>query len=483
MQARALTYPARLLAIAVAYAVTARLGQLVAIDPGNVTAVWIPSGIAVGAMILWGGGVWPAVWIGAFAYNFWFYRHSGRLIEAPVAMFLAVGIATGNTLMARTGSALVNFVQGFGEDLGRPRDALAYLGLAGLLGTTISATVGTAVLLLGEQIIPAQVGMVWTTWWFGDATGVVLVAPCVVLYGRLGLPDLSGRRRWALLGGAAALLLLLVLIFGDRAPHGLATLALALPVGLLSWTAFALGRRITVLAALLIGIAAVWATAHGQGPLVGADLNDSLILLHSFLDTAALTGLLLATTVRGTRNPAVIVPGSVPVMAGRGTIPGTAEQQVQMEQALAQRRREESALADRVRALAEEARTLERQLERRATERDAVLAVLPDLFYVIERSTQRFVMTSEAFAREAAGLGRDAMIGRTIYDVLPPELALHLGEQHREVFSTGDVLQVVETLPLATGARRCDTLKAPFRGPDGEVTGLVSSSRLPLSDP
>lgn len=483
MKARALTYPARLVAITVAYVVTARLGQVVAIEPGNVSAVWIPSGIAVGAMILWGGGVWPAVWIGAFAYNFWFFRDGGTMIEAPVAMFLAVGIATGSTLMARAGSALVGFVQGFGEDLGRPRDALAYLGLAGLLATTISATVGTAVLLLGEQIVPARVGLVWTTWWFGDATGVILVAPLVVLFGRLGFPRFPGRRAWAPVGGAAALLLLLYLSFGAHAPRGTTTIALALPVTLLSWTAFVLGRRITALTAFLVAAVAVWATAHGEGPLVGTHLNESLILLHAFLDTAAFTGLLLATTVRAARSPTVIVPGSAPPSPAGAPGPGTSEQHRQMEQAIAQRRREESALADRVRALADEARTLERQLERRATERDAILAVLPDLFYVIDRSTQRFVMASEAFAREAAGLGRDAMIGRTIYDVLAPELALYLGEQHREVFSTGDVLQVIETLPLATGPRRFDTLKAPFRGPDGEVTGLVSSSRRPLTDP
>ena len=473
MDLRPLTYPARLGAIAVAYFLAARLGQLVAIEPGNVSVVWIPSGIAVGALILWGAGMWPAVWLGAFGYNLWFYLHGG-IIDPPIAMLIAVGIATGSTLMALAGSTLVNLVQGYGEDLGRPRDALAYLVLAGLLATTLSATVGTAVQLLGGIITLGRVGIVWVTWWLGDATGVILVAPLVVLFGRLGPPRFPGGRSWAAAAGALLLSALLFFSFGPTAPRGAATVALVLPITFLSWTAFVLGRRITVLAAFLISCVAVLATVHGQGPLVGSDLNDSLILLHSFLDTAALTALLLATTVRATRTPAVIMPGApTPVVPN---IP--AEQQRQFEQALAQRRREETALADRVRALAEEARTLERQLDRRAAERDAILAVLPDLFYVIDRSTQRFLMTSEAFAREAAGLGRDEIIGRSIYDVLAPELALRLGEQHREVFSTGDALQLRESLPLPAGPREVDTLKAPFRGPDGEVTGLVSSSRV-----
>ncbi|MEP6745447.1 MAG: MASE1 domain-containing protein [Gemmatimonadota bacterium] len=475
MSDRPLAYPIRLATIAIAYAAAARLGQVVAIDPGNVSAVWVPSGLAVGALILWGSGLWPGVWLGAFAYNLWFYL-SGGLIEPPVAMVLAVGIATGSTLMALAGSTLVELVRGLEEDLGRPRDALAFTVLAGLLATTLSATVGTAVLLLGDILPTSRVGVVWFTWWLGDANGVILVAPLVVLFGRLGLPGFPGPQKWLALGSAAGLVLLLVLTFGPWLPIGAATMLLALPIVFLSWTAFRLGRRATVLAAAIIAGTAIWSTSQGAGPLVGRELNDSLVLLHSFLDTAAFTGLLLATTVRSVRRSERAV-ATTPGMVGAPAARTDLERQVEM--AISQRRREENALADRVRALADEARTLERQLERRVAERDAVLAVLPDLFYVIDRATQRFTMTSEAFARDAAGLGRDEILGRTVYDVLPPDLALRLAEQHRVVFATGDVLHLVETLPLPGGPREFDTLKAPFRGPDGEVTGLVSASRVP----
>jgi integral membrane sensor domain MASE1 len=472
MTDRTYAYPARLLTIAVAYLATARLGQFVAIEPGNVTVVWIPSGISVAALILWGVSLWPGVWLGAFAYNLWFFLNGG-LIDAPVAMALAVGIATGSTAMAIAGSTLVELVRGLEEDLGRPRDALAFTALAGLLATTLSASVGTAILLLGGLIPTARLGVVWTTWWLGDASGVVLVAPLLVLLGRLGWPLFPGARRWVLVGSAGTLVGLLILTFGPWIPVSAATILLALPITFLSWTAFRLGRRATLMAAALIGATAVWATANGAGPLVGGQLNDSLVLLHSFLDTAAFVGLLLATTVRSIRR------AERPATAGAFStgISARTELERQVEQAIAQRRREENALADRVRALADEARTLERQLERRVAERDAVLSVLPDLFYVMDRATQRFSMTSEAFAREVAGVGREELIGRNVYDVLAPGLALRLAEQHREVFSTGDPLRVIETLPLPGGPVEVDTLKVPFRTPDGEVTGLVSSSR------
>jgi integral membrane sensor domain MASE1 len=469
---RPFAYPIRLASLAVAYATTARLGQVVAIDPGNVTALWIPSGLAVGALILWGAGMWPGVWLGAFAYNLWFFLQGG-LIDPPIAMVLAVGIATGSSLMALAGSTLVELVRGLEEDLGRPRDALAYAVLAGLVATTLSATVGTAVLLLGGVLPTARVGVVWSTWWLGDAGGVILVAPLMVLLGRRGLPRFQGERKWPAIASALGLVALLALTFGPWVPTGAATMLLALPIAFLSWTAFRLGRRATLIGSAVIAGAAIWATSTGRGPLATARLNDSLVLLHSFLDTALFTGMLLATTVRSIRR------SERQVVAGPAVGEGRSELERQVEMAIAQRRREEHALADRVRALADEARALERQLERRVAERDAVLAVLPDLFYVIDRATQRFTMTSEAFARDVAGIGRDEILGRTLYDVLPPDLALRLAEQHRVVFSTGDVLHISETLPLPGGPRRYDTLKAPFRGPDGEVTGLVSTSRLP----
>ena len=57
------------LAIALAYWALARLGQFVAIEPGNVTPVWPPSGFAL-AIVLWRGyRVWPALWLGNFLGN------------------------------------------------------------------------------------------------------------------------------------------------------------------------------------------------------------------------------------------------------------------------------------------------------------------------------------------------------------------------------------------------------------------------------
>ena len=55
------------LGVAALYVATAKLGFLMAIHPGNVTAVWPPSGIALAALLIGGNRLWPGVWLGSFS--------------------------------------------------------------------------------------------------------------------------------------------------------------------------------------------------------------------------------------------------------------------------------------------------------------------------------------------------------------------------------------------------------------------------------
>ena len=82
MRARGVPYLLQVLGLGLTYVVCARLGQFTAIPPGNVSALWAPSGIAVAAIALFGVRVWPGIWLGSFAYNFGFF-HGGVAIDPP----------------------------------------------------------------------------------------------------------------------------------------------------------------------------------------------------------------------------------------------------------------------------------------------------------------------------------------------------------------------------------------------------------------
>jgi integral membrane sensor domain MASE1 len=53
-----------ILAVALVYVLTARLSQIFAIEPGNITPVWIPSGIMLSWVILRGHFLLAGVFLG-----------------------------------------------------------------------------------------------------------------------------------------------------------------------------------------------------------------------------------------------------------------------------------------------------------------------------------------------------------------------------------------------------------------------------------
>src|SRR4026209_1330260 len=81
---------AQILVLAVVYYAAARLGLSLASLHKNVTPVWPPTGIAIGALLIFGWRLWPGIFIGALGVNV--------LADAPLGS--ALGIAPGNTLEA-----------------------------------------------------------------------------------------------------------------------------------------------------------------------------------------------------------------------------------------------------------------------------------------------------------------------------------------------------------------------------------------------
>jgi integral membrane sensor domain MASE1 len=65
----------KILVVATSYFVLSKLGLLLARPPGIATAVWLPSGVALAAILIWGSQVWPGIWM---------RRPSGWLIYAEM---------------------------------------------------------------------------------------------------------------------------------------------------------------------------------------------------------------------------------------------------------------------------------------------------------------------------------------------------------------------------------------------------------------
>ena len=61
---------AKLILVALAYFASGRLGLAIPYVDSHITLIWLPTGIAVAALLRWGEICWPAIFLGALVTNY-----------------------------------------------------------------------------------------------------------------------------------------------------------------------------------------------------------------------------------------------------------------------------------------------------------------------------------------------------------------------------------------------------------------------------
>jgi PAS domain S-box-containing protein len=294
--ARIASEAARIAAVAVTYAVAAKLGLLVATIGVTVTLVWPASGVAVAALLLLGDRMVIGVALGAFLAN--------ATTSAPLPV--AVAAAVGNSLEALAASLLLRKLTDFNPRLQRVRDVFSLTLLGAILPPLLAATIGSAGLTLTGQVPRAELLRTWLTWAAGDAIGILLITPLILAWCTRKLDRPSLRRAAELAAMSISTLLVSVLLFGGVIPDR-ATAPLAFVVyPLLLWAALRFGQRGATTGALVASlIATIW-TTRGFGPFARESLGESLVYLNSFIGVATLTGLTVAAAMSERRRATAV---------------------------------------------------------------------------------------------------------------------------------------------------------------------------------
>jgi PAS domain S-box-containing protein len=280
-----------LLVVSVGYFLAGKAGLLLAIGNASVSVVWPATGIAIGALLLGGLELWPAVFVGAFCVNL-------TTTWDPAS---SLGIAGGNTLEAVAGAYLANRFASGKNFLDRPNTLLTFALLSGVLASSLAASVGTASLLLTHNASPGGITSVWGTWWLGDAIGAIEVTPFVlVLSQRISTPhpvsELPTRTEGAIVAGLTVFLALIVFA---RAPtsflggYPLIFLVL-LPI---IWAASRFGSFGAIATTATVSVIAIVATVSHAGPFATLPPSSALLALRIFMGSLALTALLVAADV------------------------------------------------------------------------------------------------------------------------------------------------------------------------------------------
>ncbi len=280
----------RLTVLTLAYFITGWLGLKMPFTGAHITLIWLPTGIAVAALLRWGRPVWPGICLGAFLVNL--------SIGSPV--LLAIGIAAGNTLGPLLASRWLER-SGFHQVFDRQRDVASFLFAAGL-GMVLSASVGVFSLYLAGLVPLSSAGYAWATWWMGDFVGVLLIAPLLLTVNRSNIDQLVQAPRevafWLLLAVPVVWL-----AFVESYPQLGRTLPLAFTtLPLVAVAALRFGIIGGALSGLGFSVIAAVATATGRGTFFLPDEHISLFILWGFMTTCVLTGLLITALLAERRS-------------------------------------------------------------------------------------------------------------------------------------------------------------------------------------
>ena len=287
---------ALLVLVAIIYYGAARLGLLLAFESTNVSPIWPPTGIAFAAVLLVGWRIWPAIALGAFVANFAVF--SANHFEASITTALASSaIALGNTLEAIVGAYLLRAFIRAGNLFDQPSHVFKF-SIAVMLMCIVSAVIGTQTLMMGQLAPAAARGNILLSWWLGDVGGALVVMPALLSWLTPQSHARPPRSRWEIIASLTGLLVIAAFIFSGRF-FSLHTERLLLMLCFFceAWAAYRFGRRGVTLTSLLLAATAVLATVNGVGPFTAGPLNDSLILLVSFIALSSVSGLVLAADI------------------------------------------------------------------------------------------------------------------------------------------------------------------------------------------
>jgi signal transduction histidine kinase len=271
-----------------AYVLAGKIGLGFASVHVSASPVWAPAGMAIALLLLFGFSAWPAILAGAFLVN----------VTTTGLDVTSVSIAVGNTLEGLLGAWLLHrFAHGV-QAFESPPDILRAALLAGFLSPAVSATVGVTSLLLGGYARLEQVVAIWLTWWMGDATGILIVTPAILLWARHPRMDWTRRQRLELGLLLIVLFVTCALIFGPLMNTVQKYPLQFLLVPIMIWAAFHFGPRETATLTVLLAGWATFGTIHGRGPFVSESENQALLLGQAFLAVNSIMTLALAAAVQ-----------------------------------------------------------------------------------------------------------------------------------------------------------------------------------------
>lgn len=277
--------------VAIAYFVTAWFGLMVPYKESVATLIWLPTGIAVGAIMRWGKVNILAVFIASFLVE---------LTVLPLSTSILVAIT--NTLgPVLTAYLLPKFH--FNHHLYKQKDILLMI-LVALLGMSICATGGVFSLYVTGLATADHLLNIGFIWWLGDSLGVLLALPLVLNIGRKGTFSCDNKcyqlLAWIIL--FVCVELIIVSSVPDLNKQFILSMFVILPM--LIWASMSFGIVGGSFFVIVLSSIAVWLTSQGAGNFYSHNISEGVFSLWTFMVALVVT-MLLISALQSERNLAL----------------------------------------------------------------------------------------------------------------------------------------------------------------------------------
>ena len=382
----------------------------------HTTPIWLPSGVALAVLLLFGKRVLLPLAIGTFISLLLTAPFEGLPHYQKLTMaFLSSGSVYVQML---AGYSLLKYFKSEADFLTDVRSTFIFAMVAlivGALGATFAIVIRLLLSVFDFQIFT----IVWLRWWLGEVVGILIVSSFILSLIKNPKFDISIARLFEVLSLFTLIFVFTQIIFGEWIQDELQNSLPFLVIPVLLWIAFRFSPRETSLAVLTVSMIAVWGTINNTGPFIREDATLSLLVLQLYLGVTAIMAMILSVSVEERKR----------VKSEYANISESLEKRV------SKRTDELATLNKELLIEINQRKIAEAKLKESQERNQALLQSLPDMIFL--HNKEGHFIDYRAPNLSMLYLEPQQLIGKPIERVLPVDIANDFIVIFKKVFKTG----------------------------------------------
>lgn len=279
-------YVLKILVLAIVYFIAARIGFLFPFDGEIATLIWLATGVALSALILFGLDLWPGIVLGSILVA----------ISNQHSLMLTIGIMIAHTAEAYFAAYFLKNHTPFDPKLETFADVFNLIIYGIVLSPIVGAIFGMVAFALSPEGIGRNLPLIGWHWWIAHSISLSFIMP-LILTTFSPTPFLRVGRRYfefLLALGLLSFVSMLIFIRIDFLPIGNYPLGYVIFPFLL-WIALRFSpREVATASAISVSIAII-GTSQKTGPFSRPNLDFNLFLLATFVFSVVLVTLTLSS--------------------------------------------------------------------------------------------------------------------------------------------------------------------------------------------